>query len=187
MASTGAAFSASQTEDASGTVWADLANVEASDDSYTTCAIPKLGTSKILVAYEFSFSVPAGATIDGVEFKVEWWADDIAMKDITVILYEDADTTPATIGSDQGDNEDIPGSETVETYGGSSDTWGATLTSTIVNSTGFGVGVRITHPDFGADDTVSIDGMTLNIFYTAAGGADLLRRSLKPFRHNLRR
>lgn len=44
-----------------------------------------------------------------------------------------------TIGSDLGDNSQLPTSETQKEFGGALNVWGATLTSEIINDSSFGV------------------------------------------------
>ena len=50
---------------------ASVNNCKIQNDTYATCDISKLNWSAYIRAYNFSFGIPAGATIDGIEVRYE--------------------------------------------------------------------------------------------------------------------
>ncbi len=120
-------------------------------------------TSKYLKLTGYSFSIPAGATIDGITVNVtrRTTAAD-AIKDAVVALVVNATTTaskadlnifwPTTFGS--------------KSYGGDSDSWGRTWTAAEINSTDFGLIISAENFDSSSSRTVHIDGATITVAYS---------------------
>jgi hypothetical protein len=120
------------------------------------------GTSYYLKATNFGLSVPAGATIDGIEVQVEKLAelaDDVSEENVKLI---------DELGTAVGDNKAKGGywstSEGYVTYGGSSDLWSNTWSETDVNDSDFGVAINVT-----AEYTAYIDHIQIKVYYTESG------------------
>lgn len=159
------------------TTWINPGNITADDGSFATRVQGTVSADGAITHYlkgtNFGFSIPTGATINGV--LVEWkkkattasgssnrWVDKTVslVKGGTVSGDNKADTTtnwPTTIA--------------YASYGGSSDLWGITLTDTDVNDSTFGV-VLSGNPTVPSDtsNTGSVDAVRITITYTDAGG-----------------
>jgi len=98
--------------------------------------------SHYLRASSFGFSVPEGATINGIEVFITRRESSGTgnLEDNTVKLVNGS----AAI---VGDNKAVVGNwsriETEQTYGGAADDWNASLTDTDVNDTDFGVVINV--------------------------------------------
>ena len=67
MASEGPIFPTVAGTDATGdTDWTGPGNITATDDVYATAALAAAGTSYDLWGDTFGFSIPSGATVDGI-------------------------------------------------------------------------------------------------------------------------
>ncbi|MHC4977180.1 MAG: hypothetical protein ACYTF7_11330 [Planctomycetota bacterium] len=146
--------------------WSNPGNITGDDFSNASTSHGSGGkTSDWLEADQFGFALPAGATIDGIEVQADWWYNDsIASYEIQLVenstLLGTAKTTPS-----------LPASQSRTTWGGASDTWGASLTEAIVESASFGVRMRQTTSGGGAK-LFENDYVQMNVHYTeAASGA----------------
>jgi hypothetical protein len=150
--------------------WSGTSNIAASDNTYMTVALdgsdPLLDDSRQVRATNFSPSlvVPAGAVVDGVEVEIERKASNASeVKDVLVQLVSAGNL----IGNNLADTGITwPNTDTVKTYGGSSNLWGATFTDTTINST-FGVAVSVITVGAGAV-TASIDRIRMTVTYHEA-------------------
>jgi hypothetical protein len=143
--------------------WTDPSNAKTSDNSYATNAI-NIGQSDGLIAVDFDFAIPAGATINGIVLSIERKSSrTLRSKDYLVQLTKDgvngataskADTT-TTYGT----------SDATISYGGATDTWGISWTAEEVNSDTFGSIFQCTCTSLA---TVSVDAFTVKVYYTEA-------------------
>lgn len=162
MANTGDTFPGTgESVDRAGlTAWTGPENVVSDNTTDATCN----GTgSDYLVARNYGFTVPAGATINGILVRVEASEHSGGTEPLLAQLQ---DATAALIGSSKSTSNEgsISGTtKAVYTYGSTSDLWGATLDDTIVNDPDFGVRLWFTT----AHD-VRVDFVTLAIEYTPA-------------------
>jgi hypothetical protein len=144
-----------------GTVaWATRSNANVSDDNYAVATLGFNAESQFLRAEDFGFSIPGGATIDGVVVGVERSLTlAFTVTDSIVRLY-----TGSFVGSNKATGTTWPTSDTYEDHGGAADVWGATLTPAIVNASTFGVGVSCIASGLGAD--AQIDHIRITVFYS---------------------
>jgi hypothetical protein len=132
-------------------------------------------TSGTLIAQGLGFSVPAGASITGVVV-----AMTRTQSSGTSALYTNAVTLTGVAcqgKSDQYNAGDDWSQLGTPSYGGQSDTWGATLTPAIVNSATFGVSltaVATGGPGNGASGEIT--ALTITVYYvtTLTTVSDLL-------------
>lgn len=185
MASTGfiLAGTGANNADAGNNAWSSTGNITASDNSRaTTGTIEHPNTSQYLHATNFGFAIPSGATIDGIEARVErleQTGDTEGMQDIVVQLIKG--------GTRSGDNNaDLTtvwsSTESAVDYGGAADLWGNTLDDTDVNASTFGVAVRCQYDPGDDDSTALVDAIWINVHYTEGGGGggiEILRRRLE--------
>ena len=148
-----------------GTVtWTNPANSAASDNVYATAAMTNGTTSHYLLDLNWGFTIPNTAVIRGVQVTVE--------RSATVAgLVSDSGVYLKGSGSVLGNNRAQAGTwgtgDTVITYGGDNDTWGATLTPNGANGPGGSVGVAISVTSTGTS-TARIDAVTMKVFYVDA-------------------
>ena len=97
------------------------------------------GNTHYLKVTGFGFSVPALATITGIKVEVEKSAWDISIlatvRDNQVRLVKGGSVT----GDNKADGSSWTSSDDYDSYGDTTDTWGATLSPTDVNSSDFGI------------------------------------------------
>ena len=144
--------------------WTDPNNAKTANDTYATVALDNgVGgpESDYLALYNFGFSIPTNATVDGVE--VTWFrkCDGGEIRDFNVLLYGDSGTQ----GDDKGVADFWPTSEGSAVYGGPADTWGLTLNPASINTTNFGC--VISAEFVGAlTDTAYVDNASITVTYT---------------------
>jgi len=147
------------------TVWNDPSNAGTSDDAY---AVANINTgvnayTHYLKSTNFGFSIPVGSTIEGVEATIE------RKSQLSGANYA-RDTIVKLVkgGTISGDNKNsatvYPLTDTIETYGGSTDMWGLTLTPADINASNFGV-VLATNTVHGSY-AISVDNVQIKVYYT---------------------
>ncbi len=122
-----------------------------------------------LCASNFGFTIPAGATIDGVVVEIEQSAASSVGSPQSAGIYLTADAATQILSSDNKASGALwPTTDAYETYGASSDGWNAGLTASIVNGSGFGVLVQATLTGGKGTNTVRVDHVRVTVYYTAA-------------------
>jgi len=155
--------------------WASVSNITASDDSRARMEIVSLESatpdpgSKTdhLQATNFSFSIPTGASIDGIKVEIE----DSHVYDHPP-YFLDYDVKLLKAGTAVGDNKatgrTVPAtaSEAYTTYGSSSDTWGASWTAADVNGSTFGVEIQYRTLILSSGSYIDVDHVRITVYYT---------------------
>jgi hypothetical protein len=166
MASVGPNSAGAGADDASvGTVaWTNPGNIVSSNDSRATATLNQV-TSHYLAASTFGFSIPAGSSIDGITVEIERSDLSARVKDNIVRLYKNGTGLV-------GDNKAItgpswPNTDTYQSYGGATDTWGTTWTATDINDAGFGVWLSATNA---SNSTGRVDHIRITVAYTTPAG-----------------
>jgi hypothetical protein len=121
-----------------GTVaWTTPDNGKATDGIFTTF-VGASATSHYLKLTNFGFTIPSGATINGITASVLRKASGANVtKDSNLKLVNSAGTIG---GTDKADTSTFyPTSLTAASYGSSSDLWGAAWTSADINNSNFGI------------------------------------------------
>lgn len=143
--------------------WSNLANLSAEDDVYATVALNPTQFAKWIRGsnYGIGSHVPAGATINGIEFRFsgKTSASTIDVADVWLI---DPDTG-LQAGDDKGAGT-LTTTEAFLTFGGAADTWNSGLTRDKLASVSFKVHVHLAVS--GAMLTVSLDSFQIRIHYT---------------------
>jgi len=154
--------------------WTNPDNAKVSDDSYAVCSFGffKAGISHYLKATNFGFTIPAGATINGIKVEVELYSS----RDGGGSGYPDYDKyvnivkSDDTFGSENKATEtDIDTSQTIVTYGGSEDLWSEEWTVEDINSANFGVGYSA-YVWGGGPLSVLVDHIRITVYYTEGAG-----------------
>lgn len=144
--------------------WTNPGNVGANDGSEAqiTAATYDAGDHSFrLRASNFGFTIPAGATIDGIVVEIERrdFAGDA--QDQEVRLF---DSTGTLVGDDKQTATSWPASATIATYGGAADTWTAGLDVTDINSANFGVALIVLANSANTD--IGVDFIRITVHYT---------------------
>lgn len=159
MATAGPSYpTVGETDSSIGTVgWTAPGNVVSDNGSYASMSGP--GTSYYLRGRNFGFSIPTGATINGITVRYE------AKMTAGMVIENSLKLVKANVisGNEGKLGTGYSSSDTVYTRGGSSDLWGLTLTASDVNDATFGVGLSV--QDMSGTD-MFVDYFTLEITYT---------------------
>jgi len=150
--------------------WTNPGNAASSDNAYAVFSSSGVQQSHYLRATNFGFSIPAGATIDGVTVSIERKAGN----NTNLRYVVDSVVRLVVGGTISGDNKANTGSrwptsDASASYGGAADQWGLTLSATDVNGTGFGVVLSATSGGSNGSTTGSVDHITITITYTQGG------------------
>ena len=140
--------------------WTSPSNAYSSNDSRATTF--GLTSTNEQDYSDFSFSVPSGATIDGIEIEVE--AQRLQTdQDLDVQLSWDGGSSFTSAKT----NTINTSSDSVYTYGSSVDTWGRTWSDTDFSDANFLLYAKDTTS---TNRTISTDHIRVKIHYTPSGG-----------------
>lgn len=142
-------------------------NIMTSNNIYDSAFFPSAGlTVHYLKATNFSFSIPSGATIDGIVVEVEKAKSGSG----TITDARARIVKGGTIGSTDKSNASAwPTSDTYTTYGSPSDVWGDSWASGDINASNFGFAISAVSS--GSSATASVDHIRITINYTTAGAS----------------
>jgi hypothetical protein len=145
------------------TAWSNVTNAQGTTNStFATNAAPS-AQSHYLKATNFGFSVPSGATINGITVTINKKATTNG-RDVVVSLVKGGTVSGSNLGVTA---TNWPNAATDVTYGSTSNLWGNTLTDTDVNASTFGVVISVRRAGPKAC-TCSIDSFSISIDYTAS-------------------
>ncbi|MEP7164084.1 MAG: T9SS type A sorting domain-containing protein [Ferruginibacter sp.] len=151
-----------------GTVtWSNPGNITTAGTPYATASIGAGATSHYLVGTNYTFGIPANATVKGVQVVINRNAGNVfgGVGDQAVYLVK------AGVVQTAGNNKaggTWPTSFGTATYGSATDLWNLTLTATDINATGFGVALAGKNNDF-FTLTATVDYMQITVTYTVPG------------------
>jgi len=153
--------------------WDNPDRVTASDGSYASWTFASGNFSNFLIPTTFQFSIPGGATIDGIKvaFHSRYASVVNQVYDGNILLTKNGQSG---VGSDHrltGTPEETywPTSPTTHTFGGPSDLWGTTWTPAEINGSGFGVLVDAWKSS-GSGQIAYIDSVEITVYYTPGAG-----------------
>lgn len=124
------------------------------------------GYNDSMTVTNFGLVLPAGATVRGIEFHVDREASDDLATDQSIRVMK----TGAPIGLDYASGMPVPQAFTEMTYGGPTDTWGASWVAADVAATGFGISMTEQYGMTAGNDTVYVDSVTATVFYGGTTG-----------------
>lgn len=190
MATQGPLFAGAGATAGSGVAWATPGNVTADDAAVASCSLTSGGPeSADLHASTFGFTIPTGATINGIEFAAEVYKpaavgglDDGTGGAGGVWATKDGSTTHA--GSNLLNGTDWTTTPVVMTYGGPTELWGQTWTPAEINASTFGWIIRARRVPPGGSPVGNVDYVTAKVYYTEAASGSLLWIP-NPIRHLL--
>lgn len=164
-------FPASATDDSStGTsTWATPGSATASDDTYTSVTLVPSEVSHYLKATNFGFSIPGGATINGIT--VEWEVQGttgLNDKDNAARIVK-----AGVIGStDRSNATSWTSSDVFLSHGGPADLWGTTWTPADINASNFGAALSVVG-DPGSPTIALVDSVRITVTYTVAATSSI--------------
>ena len=135
-------------------------NATSSDNSYATAILLLNEVSNYLKATNFGFSIPSGATINGILVEVEQKINAGSATENSIKIVKGG----VISGDDQSTGATVPSTEAYVEYGGSTSKWGLTWTPADINLSTFGV-------VFSLDSSVGqayIDHIRITVYYTTA-------------------
>lgn len=149
--------------------WTNPDRVVASDDSKANASSTANVTTHYLKATNFGFSIPSGATINGVTVEIERMTTNNTAARNTIDNIVKLVKGGTISGTDKADVvSKWPIADAYATYGGASDLWGLTLTDSDVNASTFGIAISANTTSDGATINARIDHIRITIDYTAA-------------------
>ena len=150
--------------------WTNPSNVTgASDANFAWFDAEASGDSEYLDVTNFGFSIPSGATIDGILFEVR--KREVASADNIFDKLVKALKAGTAVGSDYKSAVEWGTSFAYTSYGSSSDLWGTTWTYSDINASNFGIRIQAAESvgnNIGAEGR--IEHVRCTITYTAAAG-----------------
>ena len=123
------------------------------------------------------FSVPAGVAIDGVQAAMQWLGQYAGTGFISgVALFYQGQI----LGQVKAPGIENGQSASTAVQGGAADSWGAVLTSDIVNDPSFGIGFQILTAESGGSDRSFINNGTATVYYTTFSATMTMTESTDP-------
>jgi hypothetical protein len=154
----------------SGAAWGTPSAITVSDDTRATASIAAGGNSQVLRASNFGFTtadIPSGATITGIEIRVERGTGNIGPQDLIASLAMiSAGTAADRVGANKA-NLGVNWGAFVETqaiFGAPSDMWSSGLTDANIRSASFAFDFVVTN-SAGVTRNASVDSIEARITY----------------------
>jgi len=144
------------------THWINPTRIYISNNSYAAGVLTIGQETHWLRARTFGFTIPAGATINGIRAQIEKKAGDVDMMDESVKILRAGVVT----GDEKKSGADWPLSDAYTTYGGSTDKWGKTWTVAQINATNFGVNIAATLTAGEFPVSAFVDHIKITVYYT---------------------
>lgn len=147
------------------TQWNNLSNAISSNDVYTTpnSNLPNSGNhTDYLKITNFQFTIPPSSVITGISVGIERSDANGKSKDykLQLIIAGIIASTNKSKSSAWG------GNDAIETYGGSNDLWGFSLTEADINSINFGFAFSAQRTGGGPQPTLAkVDEVFITVFY----------------------
>lgn len=154
-----------------GAGWAGLGNIAATDAIYATQSVAGTAASTSLSTSTLGFTIPAGATINGITVAVVRHASATGSLSITGssggtgISLTKVAATPTGTAKLTGGGWGLV--DATDTFGNAADLWGTTWTPADINSTGFGAILQVDNTNVAAR-TASVDSILITVTFTPA-------------------
>ena len=150
------------------TAWSNPSNVTTSGSSYATLAATSSVNAKFVVGTNFSFSVPSGARIVGIQVSLKSFVSAISGFASTSAILQ------AQIfynGSPIGNAKNVYSTQAITTataysVGSAADSWGINSSGIVANNATFGVGfIGIFSGQVPATATFNVNDIVVTVFY----------------------
>ena len=163
LAGPSAPTSASQTPVTGTVAWGTPSNIETSGASYATLLVNATSiASENLMGEGFGFSIPSGATINGIVVS-------IAIVNTPLSSYCGLDSVQLLKAGAVAGTAKTGTFTSTQSFGSSSDLWGTTWTPAQINAAGFGVAVTGGGTNYYGSVTVQTNAWLVTVYYTPAG------------------
>ncbi len=140
----------------------------ASDNLYATASVNDNQITNYLQCTGYGFTIPAGATINGITVYVERNASGTLVRDAAMRLVKDVAGLATIQATDRSTLTNYTTADVVEAHGGGADLWGGIWTAADINSINFGAALASTKAGAaGGARTVSVDHMSISVDYTS--------------------
>lgn len=145
--------------------WTNPTNALTSDDTYATVTLGPGADSQDLETTGYGFSIPAGATIDGIIVYIEGNETGAG-----VGILGDVRVIRAGVGGGVEGKTDVlgVGTDVVVQFGSNVDTWSESWTPSDINNSGFGCWAEALNTAGAGNSTSSIDSISMEVFYTVS-------------------
>ena len=155
-------------DNAVGTVaWTNPDNAKVSDDTYAQGAATGASIyTHYLKATNFGFSIPSGATIDGIIVEIEKKGVGTGFFRDEAIKIVKSDGSIGTTNKAIGDN--WPTTEAYVSHGASDDLWSESWTAEDINNSNFGVVIQ-TYIQTELTTYTRVDHIRITVYYTEVG------------------
>lgn len=153
----------------SANAWVNPGNIvsdNATEATITAATFDSPDISELLVASNFGFAIPAGATIDGITVEIDRRSIILNSGKDNRVQLATGTTFASLVGTNKASATVWPTTSTIATYGGAADTWTAGLTAAQVNAVGFAVFLS-SHANI-ANADIGVDFIRVTVDYTAA-------------------
>lgn len=124
----------------------------------------------------FGFTIPAGATIDGILVEIERKkvGSVTGVKDVSVKIIKSDGTLGTTNKADTA--TEWPTSDAYKSYGGATDLWGETWDDTKINNANFGVYFIGVQQRSGKNHSYPyVDHIRITVYYTEGGSSSAIK------------
>lgn len=147
----------------SGTTWSNEGDADSSDDAYAMAVgLIGGGTTEFLEVEDFNFTVPVGATVNGIEVLIEKNSSAAnSASDANVQLLKGG----VPVGNDASKGGFWGTTDANYVYGSSTDLWGATWEANEINVSGFGVSIQA-NAEAGLFPNIRVDFVQITVHYT---------------------
>jgi hypothetical protein len=156
-----------------GASWTNPTNAQVTDAVYATCTTNNAPCSSSLSGSTYGFSIPAGATINGITVTLvvhsanNAWSLNNAFGGTGICVTKTAATCA---GTSKIDAAAWATTDVTLTEGSGADLWGTTWTASDINATGFGVSIN---PENGValSKQAAVDSMLITVTFTPAAAS----------------
>lgn len=145
--------------------WANPDNVKVSDNSRAIADVPKISSTDWLRTTNFGFTtsdIPSGATVIGIEVKIEAQAEVADKVGANNIYLRDAS---GQVGDNGVTEEKWTTSDADYFHGGAADTWNAGLSDSDVRASTFGVDITAINIDTSGAREARIDCVWVRVYW----------------------
>jgi hypothetical protein len=116
-----------------------------------------------IIGNNFGLSVPTGATIDGIEIRVDVRCNRSGDKFVTA----QAGKSVGNYGNNLANSEALSTNFTTFDFGSSTELWGFSLAPSDVNSSSFNASFNFVGTSFNSSYTFYVDAIWVKVYYTA--------------------
>lgn len=159
-------------DDGGDCAWSYPTSINADDDSYSSVSLANGDTSHLLIAYNFGFAIPSKAIIANLAFTYQHHTNGITFSENVIKIRDSA-------GALAGNNKASGnwGTSVADTTrSGNATYWGVTLTPTLINSTNFGLAIKLSYS--GSHKTAGVDYVSCTAAYTLPFSVGLIGKGL---------